>query len=351
MLKAEHVEDAERLVRFASGRGVALEDGVVQDVIAARTALETSAIDPAIELRFNQAFSKLTSKLNPITVESIKYALPDKNGRSRAKRLSERYTVLATIVFALLFLFQGYWHILNASVEEFNRELAALRDYTPMDDEAIREATLQGTPTDWDKRDQILALKFAKEAEGQKDPNHPAKSLSELERIKGSLDVAAQGARRLAAWFFWLTFPSMTESTNRYYYVLNSDKLAGIQSARMLLDILNRYGLPILYGLLGAGLYIIKNISKGIREVTLSTTDEIEYGFRFFLGGAAGLAIAWFFVPTTGSVPPTSSGPTSLTGLSPLALAFVAGYAVELLFSVIDRVIIAFQVPETKGKQ
>src|ERR1700680_5228090 len=57
------------------------------------------------------------------------------------------------------------------------------------------------------------------------------------------------------------------------------------------------------------------------------------------LGVIAGLAIGWFFAPDNKS---TGAG---LSALSPLALAFVAGYSVDLLFTAMDRLVAAFSGP------
>jgi hypothetical protein len=37
-----------------------------------------------------------------------------------------------------------------------------------------------------------------------------------------------------------------------------------------------------------------------------------------------------------------------LQSLSPLALAFLAGYSVDLLFSLLDRLVVAFSGPEPR---
>jgi hypothetical protein len=56
------------------------------------------------------------------------------------------------------------------------------------------------------------------------------------------------------------------------------------------------------------------------------------------VGVLGGLAIGWFFKPSGEGV----------GSLSPLALAFVAGYSVDLLFTAMDRIVGAFTTPEKK---
>jgi hypothetical protein len=54
---------------------------------------------------------------------------------------------------------------------------------------------------------------------------------------------------------------------------------------------------------------------------------------RLLLGGLSGLVIGWFI------------DPSSVKTASPFALAFVAGYSVELLFSIMDKIIAALSSP------
>jgi hypothetical protein len=51
----------------------------------------------------------------------------------------------------------------------------------------------------------------------------------------------------------------------------------------------------------------------------------------------AGLAVGWFIVPTEGN--------STVANLSPLALAFVAGYGSDLVFALMDRVVNGFTTP------
>jgi hypothetical protein len=99
------------------------------------------------------------------------------------------------------------------------------------------------------------------------------------------------------------------------------------------LGAIQSYILPLLYGLLGAIAYILRSLVKEIKEKSFTQEMRINYLLRVFLGALAGLAIGWFFGDIEGRV---SAG---ISSLSPLALAFLAGYSVEVLFSVMDRFI------------
>ncbi len=86
----------------------------------------------------------------------------------------------------------------------------------------------------------------------------------------------------------------------------------------------------------------MRNITVELDRMTYSRSASIRSGFRFCLGGIAGLAIGWFLAPDLNPIetalPGSSIIPASLTSL---ALAFLAGYSVDLLFAVLDRLIAA----------
>lgn len=95
---------------------------------------------------------------------------------------------------------------------------------------------------------------------------------------------------------------------------------------------LQAYVLPLLYGLLGACTYVLRMLSRDVRAFSYTPESHIRYKIRLVLGTLSGLAITWFFEP----------GSETLKSLSPLALAFLAGYSVEILFAAMDRFVMAF---------
>lgn len=57
---------------------------------------------------------------------------------------------------------------------------------------------------------------------------------------------------------------------------------------------------------------------------------------RVALGGLAGIIIGWFWVPA----PPSGSGNSIATAISsiPFGLAFMAGFSIDTLFSLLERI-------------
>ena len=98
-------------------------------------------------------------------------------------------------------------------------------------------------------------------------------------------------------------------------------------SAEFLLDILEIYLLPILYGLLGASVFVLRKIMHGISNATYS--PDRSYLLRLALGTLAGLIIGWFAFLLPGQ--------SALSSISPMAMAFLVGYNIEIVFSAMDR--------------
>ena len=104
-------------------------------------------------------------------------------------------------------------------------------------------------------------------------------------------------------------------------------------NSKSTLDILSQYVLPLLYGLLGSLAYILRTLSREIQNVTFTRGSEIRYSLRWPLGMLGGVTVGLFFDP---------ADLTGFAAITPLGLAFLAGYGVELLFTGLDRMVSAF---------
>jgi hypothetical protein len=92
----------------------------------------------------------------------------------------------------------------------------------------------------------------------------------------------------------------------------------------------------------------LRNMTREIKELTYTTDSNVRYRLRIQLGSLAGLAVGWFlFVPPN---PGMAASIFSFRELSPLALAFLAGYGVELLFAAMDKLVSAFTPDNTANR-
>jgi hypothetical protein len=75
--------------------------------------------------------------------------------------------------------------------------------------------------------------------------------------------------------------------------------------------------------------YVLRTLSQQALDRTFRVENETGLDLRIWLGIVAGLAIGWFFKPS-------ATEASGINLLSPFALAFVAGYSVDLLFTAMD---------------
>jgi len=104
------------------------------------------------------------------------------------------------------------------------------------------------------------------------------------------------------------------------------------------INLLVTWLLPGLYGLLGACVFLLRDLllprdARQQRDKRIITTLMLL--LRVALGGLAGIIIGWFWVPA-----PTGNASTVVSPISsiPFGLAFMAGFSIDTLFTLLDRV-------------
>lgn len=119
-------------------------------------------------------------------------------------------------------------------------------------------------------------------------------------------------------------------------------------SAQYMLHAISAYMLPVLYGLLGASFYVLRQLPRDIENLTFSMNSHIEYSLRIAQGPLAGIMAGYFFITSPidlhsytdrqSVMQSLADVSSNVVDFSPLAVAFLAGYSVELIFYVIERI-------------
>ena len=325
-MRSQAVADAFLLMAHAVRRGIDVPVEIVSEIVKARTSEESGNWTEDGEAAFWRAVSRLAQLVRPVTVESLRaaqlrpqrvgparllnYILP---GLSFARSAVFRYGALAVLALVLLLSSQIYWVIGSRIVKEIDTTVG--KDLKELSTEREKASA---------------ALRVA-----GKDPAKDER-ISELDRQLDNLDNQL------------LTRQSLLERWNRYWrFVIGAATPEGedtehgtardfqrqLLEARFALDVLQGYILPLLYGMLGACAFILRTLFVEIRAIAF-TNEFSLYWLRVVLGILAGVAVGWFIAP----------GPDDnvFKALSPLALAFLAGYSVELFFSAMDKLLAAF---------
>lgn len=154
--------------------------------------------------------------------------------------------------------------------------------------------------------------------------------VDEPQRAAAELRIAAAAAARAAS---SVAGQAMSDLPRR-----SGAEVVDVEAARTVISRLNDVYLPLLLGFLGAHAYILRRMSKDISDRAFAKGSAFSHIVRIGLGALAGLASTWLLTPEL-------VGGASFKALPVWALAFVAGYGIELVFAFMDRIIAAFTSP------
>jgi hypothetical protein len=356
----EYIYEAELLLAYVAQNGLEIDDAIVSAIVNSKYWLEQGEWTPEREIQFWIAFNTIAKLVSPVSVASLKatsstavessmfrdprrrfnfYWFP--KGSTFAKQSVSLYQKSTVWVLLILLLTHSYWlseSMLIAPILELQQQIGkaqeqlALAKQNPAiiqqaDDPRISE--LQAELKDYENRFQAHS-KMVK----------ACKPLL-------SLFVACSMSPEES------TSPEATPSNKLATPEAVLELEALLQQKKFILANLQLFVLPLFYGLLGAFVYVLRTLTIEIKTLTYTKESNITYRLRIQLGALAGLAIGWFTGPNSSfSLNTLSSEAFSLGGLStqtlsPMALAFVAGYSVDLLFALMDKIIYAFSTKES----
>ena len=322
---SDSIEEAQLLLAYAARNGITIDPATIGTVVALGYKKNAGTIAKQDEAAFWPALEGLAAKVSPVTVLSLK-AITDVritehrgflarlfNSRfsewSIARRAVLWYTSLAVISLALLLVVQIYW-LFGLSIQGDLQEDKAAYDKnratlaTAKDEEREKLRDERSTLELESRSDYKLLERWSRPWQDNCDP------------ATSACDCASSDAGALQACM----------------------DISRESSSKVVLSILQRYILPLLYGLLGASVYILRTLSNQIRARTYSEASNIDFRIRLYLGTLGGMVSAWFISPeVAGNLVKT---------LSPFAIAFLSGYSVELLFAMMDKIISAFSKPQ-----
>lgn len=338
LLLAADVEGALLLLSYASQSDIDLQPETANTVVRAKALFAEGKLAGDDLASFYLAMQKLAVKAAPVTVGGLRAAMASGGGVGfsmfsrgalpESRKAIQWYWLWTVFWLIILVAVQIYWVVGSTALtsmkqlnEERNKaryELVALREKMPKG--TVLESTADGkrlTEAVENLRNRVSAytqilLTWNKvQRFGLPEPNDrplalPGDSSERSDKEEGGSRVDAILAR-----------------------------------TPFVLFALQGYVLPLLYGLLGACTYVLRMLSRDVRSFSYTPESHIRYKIRMVLGTLSGLAITWFFEP----------GSETLKSLSPLALAFVAGYSVEILFAAMDRFVAAFSTTTTNDEK
>ncbi len=337
------LKDAELLVAYASESGIELDPRIGKHVLRARIAEDGACWTPHIAQELFSAVTALSAKLRPVTVESLRLSAKDKG----AKQVLRAYK---WIVIALAFV------IIPFSFATF----VASRISQGIDAELVKANALAVTATN-----EVSPLSQTPASRPDASPLRRGaadalqRGISEAQVIRDLQEFAAStraiySSARELNWFAGYAIPdpyahAETDKNNRIVDLelppglpdlveATTQRIAVYQGIRYFAQsvqgiVATIYGafsacvLPVLYALLGACAYLLRLFEQQLRTRTLTETDG--HVAHFVVAAISGAVIGLFSNLNFGQG----------ASLSPLAVAFLVGYAVDVFFSFLEGMI------------
>lgn len=330
----EHIEDAQLMLAYASEQALQIDSAIIADIVSSRRSLQKNEFDKDKEIIFWNSFNALSKEIQPVCINSLKATRNYSGGpnKSKAAHTVFCYRISTLIVLIILICIQIYWgigsFIITQIIEHssFDQKIEKIQSFVEYQTEYLSK-----------KGDNCSALgKFIDEYQDkEKDGKKHLEMYSELLKIWYSpfsnLVKIFVGRDK-----FFQDYQDEFETTGKKSHAAGG-YIREKESAQLVLQPIQQYILPLLYGWIGALAYVLRSINRQIAEITYTDQSKEHYRLRVQLGTLSGLAIGWFLPVDLATSPSFSFG-----NLSPLALSFLAGYSVELLFSAMDKIVEAF---------
>lgn len=337
------------LLLFAAQHVEKLDPDLSLAIAEARVAQEKSEWTPQISQRFWSAYAKLCDLIEPTTIECLTVAQQNIARRkwlglgamekvSLAERTSSLYATVLIVLLIPLLLLQLYVWICTTQSKQIDDLMPQYKaQFTALTDEYTKlgAATANIKSEDWTSDQVASAAKISTDAAALNEQGESIRYSAILlgENFLGQASSLFAAPQRTAA--------AETQSNKQWYEdyheaASRADNLLSIvpkvqARTNLIVGIFVSFVLPILFATIGAIAYVIRTISDQINKTTFSPTSPIRHVMRVILGALAGVVVGLF------------TGLTTQFSLPPLAIAFLAGYGVEAVFSMFDGLIQKFR--------
>lgn len=325
----EAIGDAELLLAYAASHGITLPPELVKTIISSKQLLSVDLANPSTfeqQAAFWDVRNQLGKAVYPVTTTSLKassqtgplvsyrsllgfisHSFRTKQPISPAERSVLWFRILAFVALFSLLTVQVYWVVGSRVISETAQIVKQVRE---------NANALEALKAD-DPKVQIL----------------DAEKMALEEEITVRYDILERWNLVWKAPFQFLGFMKKVPLAENPGY-------ADLQRIRLVSEFVSQaielYLLPLLYGWLGACLYVLRMLAQDIKALAYTPEQDMIYRLRLYMGTLAGLIVVWFL--------PVAQADPNVKSLSIFAVALLVGYSVDLLFALMDRIIAAFTV-------
>jgi hypothetical protein len=355
--------DARTLLEFAAANGKKIDDETRNPLVEAGDVIEQGAATVVDEQKFLKAYEALSVKTAPVTAESIrasKTTLPHLFDILSSRNFTRSFRQLTLGRFFHVIFFGSVLYLACSAVsfyslgnaaqlryEELRGNLAKLESELPakLDSLKLRDAELRKAKESTPKDSTVLdaAQKSFDEAKRIVEADKRA-----IEQTREEHEIIPERLWK------WSQLPCEDRGIRFLYRPICSEvdavskgtpppkDIVKMHAARTVASRMGDIYLPLLLGFLGAYAFILRNLATQIATSSLARGSAIQHSIRLGTGALAGFASAWLLRPEL-------MGGATLKYLPSWALAFIAGYGIELVFSFMDRIVSAFTERRTGG--
>lgn len=335
------VRGTQLILQYVASKGIAVSPEIINTITASKEIVESNKkLNSKEEADFWVSYTELSKLIQPVTVKSLKCIREEfgvysgfvkKKKISYAERVQGFYRKTGIAVLLIVLATQVLWLWQNYILKESNETSNKLKaSYQTL--HTIKKDGLKDTQKKYQAEIDVLELnqKLKIQKKNLEKYTSPLQMVCYPFRVFG----LPCGIKEK----FEATPSSNTNPVNEeildYKEMFDEAYLNHIQELTFSVEILTLYLLPLAYGLLGSCTYILRVIALEIEKQIYVREHDIQYALRILLGTFAGFVIGWFI-----SSDADINGGFSPAKLSPFAIAFLAGYSVELLFTMLDKIV------------
>lgn len=342
---AAAAEDAEMLLRYAAQSGIDMPSDSVAILVRVRAGAAAGPIAPELAAAFYAAYAQLAARVKPVTIDTLR--VPEACARRELRRNGVISILLAVAVMAcsiVTFLTTSMSTDIDRGIQHANQLADRLRDQVGSRAAAIDATEICVPPTA--ASEPLIA------------PKDIPLLTRELQDFSGTIRALLTSAIKLNKFVLKLeTSPLDTLDETSVWRVRSREllqlhpelidhraetfcKLYAYGDVRNFANVvranvvafygaLAAYCLPVLYALLGAFAFTLRDFSERVKRRTYLSSSYANTA-RTIAAMTAGAIISLFSNLGQG------------LSLSPLALAFLVGYGVEAFFAFLDTLLNAF---------
>jgi len=319
----DSLEDAHILLQYVCSSGKKADAADIKSILDAQEAVDSKTLTTDKEANFWIAFQKLSLAAQPATATTIEFGTPSKLRFRHRSFLGILFTItkafwgrngillryrLITGLFVLLAIFlNGHWLLTNRTLTSIDQI------QTEQESNANRLQDIDATLRLFENGD-------------------PKAAPLKLERSKIATRNDLLTNMQLANTNFleFLTFGQLPTT--------KPGDPGSFQILRRYIEnfslVLYSFMLPLIFAGLGACVFVVRSLTTLLAQNAFDPNSSVGLRLRIFVGAIAGLIATQLF--SAADLLSISSS------ISPLAIAFIVGYSVEVFFSALDKLVATF---------